>query len=149
MARKKGHAEVGGLTTRELRILLRQDGVLRLGESAVRKLASGGFRGDQADLQWLYDCAMEPGNSEGRLKGNPRSLCFTQAGTCTLGIVCDVKFDAGALPGHVRDKAARGEAVWPEDMDGAVPSSVELYYDWSEDESDESSEEEEQDGWKV
>lgn len=117
------------ITTRDMRSLLKPGGKLRLGTEAIGKLARGGFREEQPDLQWLYDCAMERGNSEGTFVDAPVRLRFTNAGTCTLGIVCDVLFCNTSLPAGVLAKRAESSPVWPEDMDGVEPSSVEISYD--------------------
>lgn len=117
------------LTTRDMRSLLEAGGKLRLGAIAIGKLARGGFREEQPDLQWLYDCAMERGNSEGTFVDDPVRLRFTNAGTCTLGIVCDVLFCNTSLPARVLAKRAEGSPVWPDDMDGIEPAFVDIAYD--------------------
>ena len=122
------------LTTRDMRSLLRPGGKLRLGTEAIGKLVRGELGKEQPGLQWLYDCAMEPGNSEGTFIDDPVRLRFTNAGTCTLGIVCDVLFCNTSLPARVLAKRAEGSSVWPEDMDGVEPSSVEISYDEFHDE---------------
>lgn len=121
--------EAGYLTTRDMRSLLEVCGRLRLGTVAAGKLARGGFREEQPDLQWLYDCAMERGNSGGTFTDDPVCLRFTNAGTCTLGIVCDVLFCNTSLPARVLAKRAEGSPVFPEDMDGIEPALVDITYD--------------------
>ena len=117
------------LTTRDMRSLLETGGKLRLGAKAIGKLARGEYGKEQPDVQWLYDCAMERGNSEGMFVGDPVKLRFTNAGTCTLGIVCDVMFCNTSLPAHVLAKRAEGSPVFPEDMDGIEPALVDITYD--------------------
>lgn len=131
------------ITTKDLRSLLKSQGKLSLGTDAIEKLANGEFGKEQPDIQWLYDCAMEPGNSEGAFDDDPLRLRFTNAGTCTLGIVCDVRFCNTSLPIKVLAKYAVGKPVWPEDMDNIEPSSVEIYYDGFHDEEGEDEDEEE------
>lgn len=123
------------LTTATLRELLGTDGELRLGSSAVRKLTRGELGDGYADIRWLYDCAMEEGNSEGTMEtdcsGNPSSVDFSNAGTCSLGIVCEVRF------AHPPRRLLKKEAVYPEDMDGFEPFEVVIRYDPFFDESGE------------
>ena len=116
-----------GITTKELRKLLRHHGELVLSDELVERLANGGVE-DEPDLQWLYDCAMEPGNSEAAFYGDPLRLKFSNAGTCTIGIVCEVVFANTVIPQAVLAKYANGESVWPEDLDGVVPSKVVITY---------------------
>lgn len=118
-----------GVTTQELRSLLKGQGRLRLGCEALGKLSVGELGKEQPDLQWLYDCAMEKGNSRGTFLGDPYTLHFTNAGTCTLGIVCEVTFGSQSIPQRVLVKAAEGENVYPEDMAGIEPAFVDVYYD--------------------
>lgn len=118
-----------GITTKELRALLKAHGQLWLGSEAIGKLASGEYGKEQPDIQWLYDCAMERGNSEGAFDVDPLRLRFTSAGTCTLGMVCVVRFCNTSLPTKVLAKYAEDKPVWPEDMNGVEPSSVEISYD--------------------
>ena len=128
------------MTTKEMRTLLKGQGRLRLGSEATGKLAAGELGDEQPDLQWLYDCAMEEGNSSGILEGDPSTLRFTNAGTCTLGIVCDVTFGSTSVPQRVLAKAAEGKGVYPEDMDDIEPAFVDVYYDESHDEEGEDDE---------
>ena len=128
------------LTTRDMRSLLETGGKLRLGAEAIGKLARGEYGKEQPDVQWLYDCAMERGNSEGMFVGDPVKLCFTNAGTCTLGIVCDVQFCNTSLPARVMAKLSEGSSVWPEDMDGVEPAFVDITYDEFYDEEEEEEE---------
>lgn len=128
------------LTTHDMRSLLETGGKLQLGAKAAGMLAKGEYGKEQPDIQWLYDCAMERGNSEGVFIDDPVKLYFTNAGTCTLGIVCDVLFCNTSLPARVLAKYADGKPVWPEDMDGAEPSSVEISYDEFHDEEEEDGE---------
>lgn len=132
------------MTIEELKAMLRDAGSLRLGEDAVRKLADGALCQSQPDLQWLYDCAMENGNSEGRLNPDPLALHFDQAGTCMHGIVCKVTFDGASIPACVLDKGARGECIYPEDMGNVCPTWVDICYDESEDEIGDDPEENEE-----
>lgn len=125
------------MTTREMRSLLRGGGRLRLGSEAVGKLAAGEFGDEQPDLQWLYDCAMEERNSSGMFEGDPSTLRFTNAGTCTLGIVCDVTFGSMSVPQRVLAKAFEGKGVYPEDMNDIEPAFVDVYYDEFHDEEEE------------
>lgn len=122
------------ITTRDLRAVLKVHGQLWLGSEAIGKLARGEYGKEQPDIQWLYDCAMESGNSEGAFDRDPLRLRFTNAGTCTLGVVCVVRFCNTSLPSKVLAKYADGKPVWPEDMDGVEPSSVEISYDEFHDE---------------
>ena len=135
-----------GITTKELRKLLRHHGELTLSDELVEQLANGGVE-DENDLWWLYGCAMEPGNSEATFYGDPPRLKFSNAGTCTLGIVCEVVFANTVIPQAVLAKYANGEFVWPEDLNGVVPSKVVItydeFYDESEDEDEEDKEDEE------
>ena len=124
-----------GVTTQELRKLLRRNGELTLSDEIVEQLANGGVE-DENDLSWLYGCAMEPGNSEATFYGDPLRLKFSNAGTCTLGIVCEVVFANTAIPQAVLAKYANGESVWPEDLNGVVPSKVVITYDEFYDESE-------------
>lgn len=124
-----------GITTKELRKLLRHHGSLTLSDELVRQLANGSVE-DENDLQWLYGCAMEPGNSLAMLSGYPVSIIFSSAGTCTLGIVCKVVFANTIIPQAVLAKYANGESVWPEDLNGVIPSKVVLFYDEFYDEED-------------
>lgn len=117
------------ITTRDMRRLLETGGRLQLGTEATGKLARGEYGKEQPDIQWLYDCAMERGNSEGAFDVDPLRLRFTNAGTCTLGVVCDVRFCNTSLPARVLAKRAEGLPVWPEDLDGAKPDSVNITYD--------------------
>lgn len=116
---------VRGLTTHMLRNLLRNGGSLKLGGTAVAALARGGLSGTHPDVQWLYDCAMERGNSAGTVvfdhHGRKTGVVFSNAGTCSLGIVCDVSFKAGDVPCKA--------PLFPEDMDGRNPDEVEITYD--------------------
>jgi len=128
------------LTTRDMRSLLETGGKLRLGAKAIGKLARGEYGKEQPDVQWLYDCAMERGNSEGMFVGDPVKLRFTNAGTCTLGIVCDVLFCNTSLPARVLAKLSEGSSVWPEDMDGVEPAFVDITYDEFYDEEEEEEE---------
>lgn len=124
------------ITTGDLRALLKVQGQLRLGSDAIGKLAWGEYGKEQPDIQWLYDCAMESGNSEGVFDRDPLRLRFTNAGTCTLGVVCVVRFCNTSLPAEVLAKYADGKPVWPEDMYGVEPSSVEISYDEFHDEEE-------------
>lgn len=117
-----------GITTKELRKLLRHNGKLVLSDELVEQLANGGVE-DENDLWWLYGCAMDPGNSEAAFSGDPLRLKFSNAGTCTLGIVCEVVFANTVIPQAVLAKYGNGESVWPEDLAGVVPSKVVLAYD--------------------
>ena len=123
-----------GITTKELRKLLRHNGKLVLSDELVERLANGGVE-DENDLWWLYGCAMDPGNSEATFYGDPLRLKFSNAGTCTLGVVCEVVFANTVIPQAVLAKYANGESVWPEDLAGVVPSEVVLAYDEFYDES--------------
>ena len=129
------------ITTRDLRAVLKIGGKMRLGAEAVGKLTRGELREEQPDLQWLYDCAMERGNSEGTFVEDPLRLRFTNAGTCTLGIVCDVLFCNTSLPALVLAKRVEGSPVWPEDMDGVEPAFVDITYDEFLDEEEEEDDE--------
>ena len=122
-----------GMTTEELRKLLRHNGELVLSGELVGRLANGGVE-DEPDLQWLYDCAMEPGNSEATFYGDPLRLKFSNAGTCTIGIVCEVVFANTVIPQAVLAKHANGESVWPEDLADVEPSKVVITYDEFHDE---------------
>lgn len=122
-----------GTTTQELRKLLRHHGELALADEVVEQLAAGTLE-DEPDIQWLYDCATEPGNSEATFYGDPLRLKFSNAGTCTLGIVCEVMFANTIIPQAVLAKYASGESVWPEDLKGVVPSKVVITYDGFHDE---------------
>ena len=124
-----------GMTTEELRKLLRHHGELVLSDELVGRLANGSVE-DEPDLQWLYDCAMEPGNSEATFYGDPMRLKFSNAGTCTIGIVCEVMFANTVIPQAVLAKYANGESVWPEDLAGVEPSKVTITYDEFHDEED-------------
>lgn len=124
------------LTTGDMRSLLGTGGKLRLGAEAIGKLTRGEYGKEQPDIQWLYDCAMERGNSEGVFVDDPVRLRFTNAGTCTLGIICEVRFCNTSLPAKVLAKYVDGKPVWPEDMDGVEPSSVEISYDEFHDEEE-------------
>lgn len=117
-----------GITTKELRKLLRHNGKLVLSDEIVEQLANGGVE-DENDLWWLYGCAMEPGNSRAMSYGDPLRFKFSSAGTCSLGVVCEVVFANTVIPQAVLAKYANGEPVWPEDMNGVVPSKVVLVYD--------------------
>ena len=117
-----------GITIKELRKLLRHHGELTLSDEIVEQLANGSIK-DEGDLWWLYDCAMEPGNSRAMAYGDPMRLKFSSAGTCSLGIVCEVAFANTVIPQAVLAKYANGESVWPEDLNGVVPSKVVLAYD--------------------
>ena len=119
----------GYITTRDLRALLKVHGQLWLGSEAIGKLETGEYGKEQPDIQWLYDKAMESGNSEGAFDRDPLRLRFTNAGTCTLGVVCEVRFCNTSLPAEVLAKHAAGKPVWPEDMNGVTPSSVVVIYD--------------------
>lgn len=133
---------MNGITTKELRKLLRHNGGLTLSDELVEQLANGTVEGED-DLWWLYCCAMEPGNSEGTFDGAPLQLKFSNAGTCTLGIVCEVGFLNTSIPQAVLAKHANGETVWSEDLDGVVPSKVVLTYDEFHDEEDDEEDDEE------
>lgn len=122
------------LSTQDLRALLKGGGELTLGCDAVAKLVAGVLGKEQPDLQWLYDCAMERGNSEATFYGDPLRLEFSNAGTCTLGIVCEVMFANTVIPQAVLAKYASGESVWPEDLAGVEPSRVAVTYDEFHDE---------------
>ena len=124
------------MTTRDLRALLKVQGQLWLGSDAIGKLARGEYGNGQPDLQWLYECAMEPGNSEATFYGDPLRLKFSNAGTCTIGIVCEVVFANTVIPQAVLAKYANGESVWPEDLAGVEPSKVTITYDEFHDEED-------------
>lgn len=124
------------ITTSDLRALLKGGGELTLGCDAVAKLAAGMLGNEQPDLQWLYECAMEPGNSEATFYGDPLRLKFSSAGTCTIGIVCEVMFANTVIPQAVLAKYANGESVWPEDLAGVEPSKVTITYDEFHDEED-------------
>lgn len=126
---------MNGITTQELRKLLRRNGELTLSDEIVEQLANGGIEGEN-DLWWLYSCAMEPGNSRALFYGDPLQLKFSGAGTCSLGIVCDVVFANTVIPQAVLAKYVNGESVWPEDLNGVVPSKVVLTYDEFYDESE-------------
>lgn len=128
------------ITTDDLRAVLKVHGQLWLGSDAIGKLARGEYGKEQPDIQWLYDCAMERGNSEAAFDRDPLRLRFTNAGTCTTGIVCEVRFCNTSLPAKVLAKRADGKPVWPEDMDGVEPSSVEISYDEFHDEEEEDDE---------
>lgn len=129
-----------GITTKELRKLLRHHGSLTLSYELVEQLANGSVE-DENDLQWLYGCAMEPGNSRAMSYGDPLQLKFSNAGTCTLGIVCEVVFANTIIPQAVLAKYANGESVWPEDLNDVIPSKVVLTYDEFYDEEGEEDEE--------
>lgn len=132
------------LTTRDMRSLLKSGGSLRLGSSVVGKLAKDELLDEQPDLQWLYDCAMEPGNSESTFEFEGDDLVrlrFTNAGTCTLGIVCDVLFRKTSLPDHVLAKLVDGSPVWPEELNGVEPDFVDITYDGFHDEEEEEDDE--------
>lgn len=123
------------LTTKDLRSLLKEGGELILGRDAVVKLAANELGKEQPDLQWLYDCAMEAGNSEGYFRGDsPPLLCFDQAGTCTLGIVCRVAFRCDDVPWQAMTRARDGATLYPEDVAGIEPVSVKVWYDAYHDE---------------
>ena len=125
------------LTTKDLRSLLKNGGELILGRDAVVKLAANELGKEQPDLQWLYDCAMEVGNSAGYFRGDsPPLLCFAQAGTCTLGIVCRVAFRCSDVPWQAMTKARDGATLYPEDVAGVEPVSVKIWYDAFHDEED-------------
>ena len=125
------------ITTRDLRAMLKVHGQLWLGTEAIGKLVRGEYGKEQPDIQWLYDCAMERGNSVGAFdRGDPLRLRFTSAGTCTLGVVCEVRFCNTSLPARVIAKYVDIQPVWPEDMDGIEPSSVEISYDEFHDEEE-------------
>lgn len=133
------------LTTRDMRSLLKSGGSLRLGSSVVGKLAKDELLDEQPDLQWLYDCAMEPGNSESTFEFEGDDLVrlrFTNAGTCTLGIVCDVLFRKTSLPDHVLAKLEEGSSVWAEDLNGVEPDFVDITYDEFHDEEGEEEDDE-------
>lgn len=127
---------MNGITTQELRKLLRHNGELVLSDEIVEQLANGGIE-DENDLWWLYGCAMEPGNSRASFGWYPLQLKFSSAGTCSLGIVCEVVFANTVIPQAVLAKYVNGESVWPEDLNGVVPSKVVLTYDEFYDESEE------------
>lgn len=123
------------MTTRDLRAALKDRGQMRLGSEAIGKLARGEYGKEQPDIQWLYDCAMERGNSSGYFRGDsPPLLCFNQAGTCTLGLVCRVAFRCDDVPWQAMTKARDGATLYPEDVAGVEPSSVEISYDEFHDE---------------
>lgn len=125
-----------GLSALRLRELLRDGGSLTLGKDAASRLASGEFGKEYPDIQWMYDCAMEEGNSTGSivLDGfrRPEGVVFSNAGTCTVGIVCEVRF---RIFGRFPDK----RPLYPEDIagrEGAELRSVELSYDACYDEEE-------------
>lgn len=122
------------LTTERLRFLLRDGGSLSLGKEAIEKLANNELGKEEPDIQWLYDCAMEQGNSSASYDDS--AATFNQAGCCTLGIVCEVTFDQDNLSEAAKKKMVSDETVWPEDMGDNTPSSVEIYYDGFHDEED-------------
>lgn len=125
-----------GLSALRLRELLRDGGSLTLGKDAASRLASGELGKEYPDIQWMYDCAMEEGNSKGNIVLDgfrlPGGVMFSNAGTCTVGIVCEVQF---RIFGRFPDK----RPLYPEDvvgMRGAELRSVELSYDGYHDEEE-------------
>ena len=127
-----------GLSALRLRELLRDGGSLTLGKDAASRLASGELGKEYPDIQWMYDCAMEEGNSTGSVArdGPRRTGCvkFSNAGTCTVGIVCEVRFRLQeGFPGLCES------TLYPEDVvgrEGAELYSVVLSYDAYHDEED-------------
>lgn len=123
------------LGTKYLRSLLRGGGQLSLGDHMIEELYHGRMIKKEPDLQWLFDNAMEPGNSEGDYESfDGERVVFSQAGTCTVGIVCLVSFVDDQFSETVKKKIAAKESLWPEDMNGVKPWAVSIYYDESEDE---------------